>query len=159
MKKFTITLLVSVFALVSALSVSAKYRSVTVHLKNQTTVTVDLAEDLAVRFNDLEMIVSGSSVENRRVIIEKSDIDKFEHSLTAGIDNAVTDAGTPVFENGAMSFSNLPAGTQVQVFDIAGRELRNETAVGGNFTLDLSTLTSGTYVVNINGKSFKIAVK
>ncbi|MCM1349349.1 MAG: T9SS type A sorting domain-containing protein [Firmicutes bacterium] len=140
-----------------AMSLSAKYHSVTVHFKDKTSMSINLCEDLTVRFNDLEMTVMGSSL-HKTVVIPKQNIHKFEHQTTAAIDNVATDASTPVFDNGNLSFSNLPAGSVVEVYDVAGRQVLSRQAQG-EFTLNLASLTSGIYVVKVNNSTFKIAVK
>lgn len=158
MKRITLTLTLAAIALMNSVNAFAKYHSVTVHLKDRTTVQVNLSDDFTVRFNDVEMTLRGSSLENT-VTIPKENIDRFEHSTgTAAITDADADGLKPVFIAGAMVFGNLPAGSSVQVFDASGRNLVNDTAAD-RYTLDFARFAPGIYLVKVNNNSYKIAVK
>lgn len=159
MKKFTFVFALVCLALVSSSSAAAKYHSVIIHHSGMATPTtaINLSDNPVIRFNDLEMTVSCDNSETV-IIIPKDQVERFEHSTEAGIADVGTDSGAPVIANGSISFSDLPAGSRVEVYDLAGRLCLTQTAEG-SYTLDLTTLGSGVFLVKVNSLTFKIATK
>lgn len=155
-QKFSI-ILTAIALICGILPATAEYRSVTVNLRDHSTVTVNLASDLAVRFNDLEMTITGSTVP-QTIVIEKNLISSFEHSTLASITDAATDPSTPTITDGEIHWTGLPAGTGVEVIDNAGRIVKAVKAKG-DFTLSLTSLTPGIYIVRTGTSTIKVAVK
>ena len=57
-------------------------------------------------------------------------------------------------------FRNLKAGSNISIYAVNGIQMMNETiANDGEYTFQLSNLTQGVYVVNVNGKTYKIVKK
>lgn len=156
MKRLSVLFILAVIASVAGFSAWANYHTVTVTVKEGESMSFSLADELTVRFNDLEMTISSPNFQNT-VIIPKENISEFTHS-TSGIGDVTADAVAPELANGMLSFTNLPEGSVINVFNTAGQLIKSETA-SGNYQLPLSTLASGIYVVTVNNSTFKIAVK
>lgn len=156
MKRLSLLLIIAVISSVAGLTVRANYHTVTVTVKEGESMSFRLADELTVRFNDLEMTISSPNFDNT-VIIPKENISEFIHS-TAGINDVTADASAPEFADGMLSFTNLPEGSIINVFNTAGQLIKSETA-SGCYQLPLSTLAAGIYVVTVNKSTFKIAVK
>lgn len=104
---------------------------------------------MTIRSAELESVIT----------IPRDNIQRFEHSTElAGIGGIDADTQAPVISGGILSFTNLPAGSRVEVFDMAGRRMISEVAEGA-YTLSLSQLGSGVFVVKVNNLTYKIANK
>lgn len=154
MKRIYIAL--ALFA-VAGLSVSAlTYKSVAVNLVSGGSVEVNLSDDLSATFDEYNLLITDG---DRNVTVSRSDIKSFSFSENpaSGIGNIAADGAAPVIVGGSMVFSDLPAGAVVAVYAVNGALLSQAEVDGGSYTLDLSTLPSGTFVVSVNGVAYKIA--
>lgn len=153
------TLLLTAFGiLLTAIPVFAEYRSVTVRFNDNSTLSLNLNDELTVRFNDLEMTIQSPDLD-KTVILRKENIAAFEHSTTASITEPGNDLSSPIFSDGSIHFSGLKSGSAIRVFDTSGRLLR-EAAASGEFSMPVSEFGSGTFVITVNNTtSFKIAIR
>lgn len=142
---------------VAGLSVSAQtYKSLAVNLVSGGRVEVNLADDLSATFDDFNLLIEGG---DRNVTVSRSDIKSFAFSENpaSGIGAITADGAAPVIAGGSMVFSDLPAGAVVAVYAVNGVLLSQTEVDGGSYTLDLSALPSGTFIVSVNGVAYKIA--
>ena len=58
-----------------------------------------------------------------------------------------------------INFYQLPPNSYIEIFDIEGRMIRNERTGSTSETLDLTSLGKGTFVVIVNGVTYKIVRK
>ena len=59
-------------------------------------------------------------------------------------------------EDETIRLNNLPAGTTVGIYTIDGKQIYSHASDGSTFSLPLSTLKSGVYIVKANGLTYKI---
>lgn len=129
------------------------YRSAVVEKTDGSTAIIDLEPEMTTRFDGdmLTFTGTGTSVE-----IPKSDLVSITFSETTGITDITA---SPSLTDGAISFTGLPAGSIIAVFDTAGRCLSSTRTTGGDGCLSLNSLPAGVYIVSVNGFSYKISVK
>ena len=69
-----------------------------------------------------------------------------------------TTASDFTYNAGIVTISNVAAGAQVRVFDVTGRTVMAVAAdAQGNASVDMNALGAGAYIVNVNGRSIKVA--
>ena len=143
--------------LLGSLSVSAEsYRSMVVTTKSGEDFTVNLTSQLSTTFVGGVMILSDIYV---HVGVHMSDVTGWYYSNTV-----VDEAESPVADdvnvahNGAsIDINGLKDNSRLSLVTIDGRVVMEATA-SQTFTVDLSGLTNGVYVLTVNDQSYKIAV-
>ena len=142
---------------ISLCATAAAYRSVAVNLTDGSKVEINLTDELSATFDDENLVVSGAGED---VTVPRANIQSFSFSTkeVSGIGSVGADSDAPVISGGVMTFDNLPAGTVVSVYNMAGMLLRSEQ-VGGAYTLDLNSLTASPVIVTVNDVVYKIATK
>ena len=148
---------VAVALLAASFCASAQaYRSVAVNLKDNTKVEINLTDDFTATFEEGNFVVSGVDTD---ITVPAAKIKSFSFSKdVAGLGNVAADTEAPVFNGDSMMFNNLPEGSVVEVYNLAGALLFSEH-VSGSYTLDLSTLTASPVIVKVNQVAYKIATK
>lgn len=131
------------------------YKSVAVNLKDGGKVEINLTDDLSATFDEENLLVTAA---DREVEVPRNTIQSFTFSTVAGIDGTEADGVVPVLTGDNLAFGNLPEGSTVEVYTVAG-VLLSKVAVAGEYTLPLETLPTGTVVVNVNGVAYKIATR
>ena len=143
--------------LLGSLSVSAEsYRIMVVTTKSGEDFTVNLTSQLSTTFVGGVMILSDIYV---HVGVPMSDVTGWYYSNTV-----VDEAESPVADdvnvahNGAsIDINGLKDNSRLSLVTIDGRVVMDATA-SQTFTVDLSGLTNGVYVLTVNDQSYKIAV-
>lgn len=154
MKKFYMLLMAAGLAAASAATVAAQgYKSAVVEKTDGTTTLINLDQSMTTQFEGDMLTFTGA---NTSVEIPKSDLVAISFSELSGI-NEVNAA--PTMADGCLTFTGLPEGSTIAVFDTAGRCLSSSVAEGGDKCLPLNNLTTGVYIVRVNGFSYKISVK
>ena len=88
------------------------------------------------------------------VVVEDWDIERAFKPKTITTDYSVE------FSGDVIVFHNLKAGSNISIFAANGILMMNKTlANDGDYTYNLSNLSQGVYVVNVNGKTYKIVKK
>lgn len=132
------------------------FRSVAVNLKNGTKLEVNLSQDMKAFFSEGQLFIQG---EDTDVSVLQQLIESFvfssEESSLSELDAA--DIRSEV-AGGCLNLYNLPEGSVVTVFNVAGAVVLSEQAAG-QWSVALSELPSGVAVVKVNEVSFKIATR
>ncbi len=133
------------------------YNVLNVHLADGSKVDIKLGTELRITFTDTHLVATGKDA---TVEVAKADIKKMEHvfDAEAGIDAAVADASGFVREGDTLSFTDLPAGSRINVYTVGGAQVRS-VAAEGQCSVDLGDLAAGVYIVTVNNMSYKITVK
>lgn len=134
------------------------FRSIKVDVADGSTLMVNLTDGLKTKFTRNEIkFTDGADV---NISLSKANVVHFTFVETSAIDapETDTDATTPTVENRTLHFSNLPENSHIAIYDIKGRTTTRHEA-NGEFELNLEQLPAGVYVVNVNGISYKIALK
>lgn len=146
-------LLLSLAALLTAATMwGTSFNRLSVHLVDGSTVDVVMTNELTLRFDQTNLIITGSESD---MTIPKAEVVKFNHSFQSGVGNVAADPEAIKVEGDRILFDNLPEGTVLRVFALNGANLLTREISSG-YTLLLDQFEAGIYIVNVNGVSYKI---
>ena len=143
------------FLALSLCASAEAFRSMAVNLTDGTKVEINLSEELRASFSEDDLVVSGGETD---ITIPRKSIKSFTFSQLSSLEGVGTDATEPVIEGGVMSFTALPEGTAINVYNVAGALLFSAKA-SGDYVLDLSKLSASPVIVTVNEVAYKIATK
>jgi hypothetical protein len=84
----------------------------------------------------------------------------YEWGEGSGINNIAADNTSMKFDGSAIVFPALEAGSRIMVYASNGSLVMNKTvSEAGEYAFPLSSLSQGVYMVNVNGKTYKIVKK
>lgn len=157
MKKITRFLTLAVMAAGAIGASAANYHSLKISLSDETDTYVNFADDFKVSFTDSDMhIVSdGIVVDVPREKIVNMVFSEDVYDPNSGVKETEI---TPQVIGGVMIFESLPPGSSIRVVDSNGRLVFNKEA-DGTFSLALSELGSGIFIVTVNSQSYKLNLK
>ena len=134
--------------------------SLIVHTKDGSQVAFLLSERPKVSFSDGYLLISSSEADATYPL---SDVLMFTfeeiESEATGLSLLPADENSFALEGGAIVVTGLKEGSTAKVYTIGGITIHSEKVDGGTWTYSLSSLSSGVYIISINGKTFKIAKK
>lgn len=139
----------------SSMNAADGYRTLNVSLNDGSKVEVELSEKLCAMFVDDDFVITGGDAE---ITVPKAKIESFSFAKEAGVGAVGTDSAAPRFEGGSLRFDSLPVNSVVTVSNLYGQILARTTA-SGSYSMALNTLSKGVILVNVNGLTYKIAVK
>ena len=144
-------------AAISLCAYAEAYRSVDVNLLDGSSVKINLADNLSATFEADSLLVTGG---DKDVKIACEDIKSFAFSTekAAGLDQIGSDITAPVLTGSNLTFNDLPEGSVVEVYNMAGMQLMHQV-VSGTFSVDLADFTAPVVIVKVNNVAFKIATK
>lgn len=156
-KLFLATLLF--FATVFGFLFTCNAQSVEIHaivtLNNGQEQTFYLTENDQIAFEDQETLVIHVQETTERIAID--DIRKIEFTDITGTEEVLTE--TPRFFPNPVKHSiilgNIDDGQQISIFSLEGRLLRQFEA-HANEPIDLSGLSAGMYILNLNERNYKL---
>lgn len=148
------TLLTIVSALFAIASWSASYDVVCVDLNDGTTVDIALSSKLSLSFSDTHLLVKGTDADFE---IPKKKILTFSHSVSSGIDDVTSDPSVAL-TGPVMHFKGLAEGSDISVYNLAGKCLRSVSAKG-DYILALNDLPAAVYIVSVNQVAYKISLR
>lgn len=119
-------------------------------------MTIELTDGLRVSFDEESMLVTGG---DKDVSLSRADISSFSFNESTSVSSLEDDGSNVAFDGDVMSFTGLAEGTSISVWTAAGVAVSSYTVSGSDFTLRLSTLAPGVYIVTVNETSYKILVK
>ncbi len=152
MRKFLLYALMLCSALVSG---AAGYNKLNIHLVDGSKMEVVLVSDLMLSFTETDLVATGSNVE---LTVPRESIVKFVHTPTQGAGIAEVPSDGMTLQGNTLRFNSLPAGSVVNIFTLAGVQVRSLTAEGA-VEIDLNGLSAGIYIVTVNEVSYKISVQ
>lgn len=137
-----------------------KYKLV---LWEQNGLTTDflLENGVTITFSDGQLLITNDVADITD--FELDNIWKWTYDVInqdgSGIQTITTDYSVE-FSGDVIVFHNLKAGSNISIFAANGILMMNKTlANDGDYTYNLSNLSQGVYVVNVNGKTYKIVKK
>ena len=84
----------------------------------------------------------------------------YEEYEPTGVKNILADANAMNFDGNSIIFPALEAGSKIAVYSANGSMVLDKTvSCDGEYAFPLSNLSQGVYVVNVNGKTYKIVKK
>lgn len=139
----------------AAISFAQTYRSAVVNMKDGTVTKIELEDGLATQFTETTIDFVG---DDSTLSLNKEDVSFISFSELSGISKITDDSLRFSIVGNTLYIAGLADGSNVAVYDIAGRCLSN-TIVSGDFEISLNGLSTGVCIVNVNGVSYKIGVK
>lgn len=143
-----------------AYSTDSVATSLIVHTKDGSQVAFLLSERPKVSFSDGYLLITSSEADATYPL---SDVLMFTfeeiESEATGLSLLPADETSFALEGGAIVVTGLKEGSTAKVYTIGGIMIHSEKVDGGTWTYSLSSLSSGVYIISINGKTFKIAKK
>lgn len=149
-------ILAAAMLLAAATMSAAGLRSMVIETKDGNGMTVNLSSELVTRFSDGDMILKGDYVD---VTVPLSTVKGwiYSDSVVDKVETAVED-NLELTDNGdRITLTGLADASDVSLYSLAGQLIRRDR-VSGEYTLGLSELANGVYVLSVNNQSFKIAV-
>lgn len=137
----------------------AGYTHVNITMTDGTKQEIVLSETLTHTFTTTHMVVSDGNEVTVEIPRKQIKLINFTSTGSTGIVDKFTNNETSVeYGHGYIFFSNLPSNTNIKVYSINGQLLLSKI-VNKYYTLNFNTVPKGINIVNINGVSYKIAVK
>lgn len=144
------------FLLFAGTAMASGYRSVVVTLTDGTTNQITLTTSLKTTFLETLVIFTDGAKE---FTFNRAQIESFHFDgKNGGAEIIGADESRPVVGNGEITFSNLPSGSSVALYDLQGRCLVSAGAEG-TYRMELPSLAKGVYIVKVNRMSYKITVR
>ena len=126
----------------------------------QVCGTYELGMNPNVTFTETQVIVTTNVADV--IYYSLPDMWKFtyEWGEGSGINNIAADNTSMKFDGSAIVFPALEAGSRIMVYASNGSLVMNKTvSEAGEYEFPLSSLSQGVYMVNVNGKTYKIVKK
>lgn len=165
MKKFYFSsLLLLSIIFMSALNgfAATPCQSVQLNYSDNSSMLIHIEGDMTTRFEDGNLLMQCSKGD---IAVPVSKLKSFSFSTLPGsdkewmgIESVFTESTTIVIDGSTLNINNLNPGSHVTITNMAGQTVKSITA-GGNIEFSLNDLHKGIYVVTVNNKSLKIAVK
>lgn len=113
-----------------------------------------------VTFNDDQLIVTTKYYDVDFYDLNSIRKITYYFKLGTGINDIAADSPLMKFIGNDVVFTALKTGDNISVFTTNGIQVINKViTTNGDFTLPLSNLDQGVYLINVNGKTFKIVKK
>ena len=115
-----------------------------------------LADKPEVTFEGIDLVVT---CENSTTTFALADVIRFTYlNATDAVEELTEDATTIDFKDGMVVINQLKEGASVAVYSVDGKLVRQLTARDtGNYSLNLSELPIGVYIVKADRVTYKIA--
>lgn len=165
MKRFFLPkVLLLLLGIAFALSANAEenYKLVVWEKGGAVVGNFELGTTPKVTFTDTEMIVTTIAGDVYFYNYDLPDMWKltYEKYEPTGVKNIMSDANAMNYDGNALIFPSLESGSTIAVYAANGSMVMNKTvSSAGEYAFPLSSLSQGVYVVNVNGKTYKIVKK
>lgn len=127
--------------------------------KDGTKVAYILAEKPRITFTETDLVISTNGVEVNYALENMSRI-TYEENTGTSITNLQTDKNSFKLDGESLLFTILKANTSVSFYSLNGTLVFQKTIQkDGEYAFPLSQLKAGTYVVAVNGITFKFVKK
>ena len=151
MKKLLLTMLLMAMGFVSY---AEGYAGILVTMVDGTTATISFDENPVIKLQPEKLIVQTDVATTE---FDRSAVARFNYVTDLnGVEVIEKNDVEVVNKGGVLSFANLPTASEIKLYSVDGKLLKNEIATG-SYTLELTNLSTGVYILNVNGVSTKIA--
>lgn len=122
--------------------------------------TYALVERPKVTFNENRFAVECTGVEIEYYELEELARFTYEKDSETAVRNVLKDGPTFKMNRESILFTSLKEHSTISIYSIdGGLVLRKTLQQTGEYTLPISNLTAGVYMINVNGSTFKIVKK
>lgn len=168
-KTFTLLCCVAAAAMFQAgqAATATNYKSVVIEHSDNGISKISIENGMTTAMTDGDLVLSyekgGVKYEIRHSLADVRhwtfSTEAGDSNLWAGIDGVVNENTVGIdWQGDVINLTNLPVNSQITLVGIDGRTVSSVKATG-EYSVKLGELTGGVYVLTINGKSLKIAVK
>lgn len=151
MRKFLFAIMLMVWGIAAH---AVDYVGILVTLVDGTTATVSFDEKPIIKFQPDKLVVQTDVATTE---FNRANVARFNYITEdlSGID-VIAHEQAQIKNNGdALYFNNLPTGSEIMLYSTEGKLLKQCAAIG-NYTINITDLPSGIYIVSVNGISTKI---
>lgn len=149
--------LLSCFSL-SAMAEEPKTQLV-VWAKDGTQVAYALAEKPKVTFTETDLVITANGVEVNYTLENMARF-TYEDNTATAITNLQTDESSFSLNGESLLFPALKANSTVSIYSLNGTLVFKKTVLqNGEYAFLLSNLSTGVYMVNVDGLTYKIVKK
>ena len=131
------------------------YSGIEVSMTDGSSVVISMKEHPVITFSGDKLVVKtvDSTTE-----LDRSKVKTFSYLSSSSVETVQVGDYTVDNTGTSLRFSGLPAESEITVHSVDGKLVGRATA-SGDYSIDLSGYSAGTYIVSVNGVSTKIAVK
>lgn len=131
------------------------YSGIEVSMTDGSSVVISMNEHPVITFSGDKLVVKtvDSTAE-----LDRSKVKTFSYLSSSSVETVQVGDYTVDNTGTSLRFSGLPAESEITVHSVDGKLVGRATAAG-DYSIDLSGYSAGTYIVSVNGVSTKIAVK
>lgn len=135
---------------------ATEYAGILVTMIDGTSTTIRIDEKPIVTISNNKLIIKTTEATAE---FDRAKVARFNFlDEESGIDGVQANESAFVKQEGDLFiFNNLPADSEIKIYNLEGVLMKNETATG-DYALSTADLISGVYIVSVNGVSTKIAV-
>lgn len=127
--------------------------------KDGTKVTYVLNEKPLVTFTETDLVIHSNGIEMNYPLTSMARF-TFEKGQNTGVRNINSIESHISFDGNLLCFHNLSMNSNVSLYSYNGNLIfKDRIPNGKDYTLPLSNLDAGIYIVTINGMSYKFAKK
>ncbi|WP_290448330.1 hypothetical protein [uncultured Muribaculum sp.] len=155
MKKLKIFIFGVLLSATHMASFAVSYNAITVTKTDGSVDLIQINDQLSISFENSSLKINSPSVNIEYIMGEVTGY-TFDTQKFAGIGNCETDTSATLSINGRNITANCPSQLRVAVYSSSGILLIESMS---GTSLDLSELKTGTYIITVGIKSFKIALK
>lgn len=112
-------------------------------------------DEVKLNFSDTHLNVTGTESE---ISIPLDQFVSMTHNYDPSSVDGIAEDLNYRLDGDTILFYNLPAGSVINVHTLAGSLISSKEAAGDE-TISLSELTTGIYIVSVNGISIKVSIK
>ncbi|MCH4156755.1 MAG: T9SS type A sorting domain-containing protein [Muribaculaceae bacterium] len=140
-----------------AMSMQAQeYTTLVVLMRDGSSTKVQLSEEPKVTFSGTNLNIATTAT---TLQLDRAKVQRFNYVNDGGVKGVSADNKSTYIKRGdLLIFQDLKSGSKVSVFGVDGRMLKDATA-SGNYEMSLSELSSGVYIVDVNGTTTKITIR
>lgn len=124
--------------------------------KDGTKVAYALDEKPKVTFTEANLIISAEGVEVNYAL-DNMDRFTYESNVNSAVRNLKTDEVSFKLDGESLLFLNMSANSTISLHTLNGTSVFSKTvSTAGEYAFPLSNLTTGVYLVTVNGLTYKI---
>lgn len=137
----------------SLVSHAESYEGILVTMVDGTTTTISFDKNPVIKLQPEKLVVQTDIATTE---FDRSKVTRFNYVTDLSGVEGIDRSAVSIRNNGSMLYlSNLPVGSDIEVYSTDGKLLESVRATG-NHTIEIAGLPSGIYIVSVNGVSTKI---
>lgn len=133
-------------------------KSLIIRAKDGTKATYVLSDYPKIKFTETDLVIINKGMQINYPLENMSHITYEDVDITNV--EAIKNGGRFSFDNGLLSFSQMPPNSVITILTSTGSlVIKEQNISSGEYVIPVSRLNSGVYLVKVNGLTFKVALK